>query len=143
MTQPNSGRGFAAHSPEEQRRIASAGGRASHASGRGHEWTAEEARAAGRRGGLASHGKAAQKKKALHASGNVGETAGDYRVVGSTAPAKGAQAPSEPKPQADASDAVEPNRSSASTDGNLDRQGDMDSEVNPRGESSGTARESS
>jgi len=40
--------------PEQQRRIASEGGRASHESGRGHRFTAEEARAAGRKGGQAT-----------------------------------------------------------------------------------------
>ncbi len=47
-------RGFASMDPAEQRRIASEGGKASHASGQGHKWTAEEARAAGRKGGLTS-----------------------------------------------------------------------------------------
>jgi general stress protein YciG len=47
-------RGFAAMDPTTQRRIASEGGKASHQSGRGHQWTAEEARAAGRKGGQAS-----------------------------------------------------------------------------------------
>ena len=47
-------RGFAAMSPETQRRIASEGGKASHASGRGHRFSAEEARNAGRKGGLVS-----------------------------------------------------------------------------------------
>ncbi|SHI92441.1 Stress-induced acidophilic repeat motif-containing protein [Hymenobacter daecheongensis DSM 21074] len=47
-------RGFAAMDPAEQRRIASEGGRASHESGRGHRFTSEEARAAGRKGGQAS-----------------------------------------------------------------------------------------
>lgn len=47
-------RGFAAMSPETQRRIASEGGKASHASGRGHRFSAEEAREAGRKGGLVS-----------------------------------------------------------------------------------------
>ncbi len=47
-------RGFAAMDPEQQRRIASEGGRASHESGRGHRFTAEEARAAGRKGGQAT-----------------------------------------------------------------------------------------
>jgi general stress protein YciG len=47
-------RGFAAMSPETQRRIASEGGKASHASGRGHRFSAEEARDAGRKGGLVS-----------------------------------------------------------------------------------------
>ena len=40
---------------EKQRRIASEGGKAAHAKGRAHEWTVEEARKAGRRGGVASH----------------------------------------------------------------------------------------
>jgi hypothetical protein len=44
-------RGFAAMSPETQRRIASAGGKAAHAKGTAHEFTPEEARAAGRKGG--------------------------------------------------------------------------------------------
>jgi len=47
-------RGFASMDPAEQRRIASEGGKASHASGQGHKWTAEEAREAGRKGGLTS-----------------------------------------------------------------------------------------
>jgi general stress protein YciG len=37
--------------PEQQRRIAREGGKASHASGRGHRFTPEEARIAGRKGG--------------------------------------------------------------------------------------------
>ncbi|RTQ49301.1 conidiation-specific protein 10 [Hymenobacter gummosus] len=47
-------RGFASMDPAEQRRIASEGGKASHASGRGHEWTSAEAREAGRKGGQSS-----------------------------------------------------------------------------------------
>lgn len=47
-------RGFAAMDPATQRRIASEGGRASHQSGRGHRFTSEEARAAGRKGGQAT-----------------------------------------------------------------------------------------
>ena len=47
-------RGFAAMDPATQRRIASEGGRASHLSGRGHRFTSEEAREAGRKGGQAS-----------------------------------------------------------------------------------------
>jgi general stress protein YciG len=41
--------------PDKQRRIASKGGKAAHAKGRAHEWTADEAREAGRKGGAASH----------------------------------------------------------------------------------------
>ncbi|KKS91702.1 MAG: hypothetical protein UV67_C0022G0008 [Parcubacteria group bacterium GW2011_GWC1_43_12] len=53
---PNiSRRGFASMDPNKQRRIASMGGRAAHAKGTAHEFTSEEARAAGRKGGKASH----------------------------------------------------------------------------------------
>ena len=52
----SSNRGFAAMDPEQQREIASMGGKAAHASGHAHEFTPEEAREAGRKGGEASHG---------------------------------------------------------------------------------------
>jgi general stress protein YciG len=48
-------RGFASMDRDKQRSIASKGGKAAHAKGRAHEWTAEEAREAGRKGGAASH----------------------------------------------------------------------------------------
>lgn len=41
------GRGFAGMDPARQREIASEGGKAAHASGNAHEFTSEEARAAG------------------------------------------------------------------------------------------------
>jgi general stress protein YciG len=44
-------RGFAALDPEKQREIARLGGRAAHAQGKAHEFTSEEARVAGRKGG--------------------------------------------------------------------------------------------
>lgn len=49
-------RGFASMSPERQREIASKGGRAAHEKGTAHEWTPEEARHAGRKGGQVSRG---------------------------------------------------------------------------------------
>ena len=49
-------RGFASMSAEKQREIASKGGRAAHAKGTAHEWTSEEARVAGRKGGQISRG---------------------------------------------------------------------------------------
>ena len=42
-------RGFAAMSPEKKREIAGMGGRAAHASGRAHQFSPEEARAAGKK----------------------------------------------------------------------------------------------
>lgn len=49
-------KGFASMSPEKQREIASKGGRAAHEKGTAHEWTSEEARSAGRKGGQVSRG---------------------------------------------------------------------------------------
>ena len=48
-------RGFASMDRAKQREIASKGGKAVHQKGTGHEWTSEEARDAGRKGGIASH----------------------------------------------------------------------------------------
>jgi hypothetical protein len=39
----------------KQREIASKGGKAAHQKGTAHEWTSDEAREAGRKGGMASH----------------------------------------------------------------------------------------
>jgi general stress protein YciG len=40
--------------PNKQREIASKGGRAAHMQGTAHEWSSEEAREAGRKGGASS-----------------------------------------------------------------------------------------
>jgi hypothetical protein len=44
----SSKRGFASMNPEKQRQIASKGGREAHRQGTAHEFSSEEARAAGR-----------------------------------------------------------------------------------------------
>jgi len=44
-------RGFASMDPDKQREIASKGGRAAHKKGTAHEFSSEEARAAGLKGG--------------------------------------------------------------------------------------------
>jgi len=49
----SSNRGFASMDPQRQREIASEGGRAAHEKGTAHEFTSEEAREAGRKGGQA------------------------------------------------------------------------------------------
>jgi uncharacterized protein len=43
--------GFAALTPERRQEVASSGGRAAHANGGAHEFTSEEARRAGAKGG--------------------------------------------------------------------------------------------
>jgi hypothetical protein len=48
-------RGFASMNPDKQREIASKGGKVAHEKGRAHQWSREEAREAGRKGGLSTH----------------------------------------------------------------------------------------
>jgi uncharacterized protein len=55
MSKQNSG--FASMSLEQRRSIARLGGQAAHKKGTAHEWSTEEARLAGRKGGLRRHGK--------------------------------------------------------------------------------------
>ncbi|MCL2646603.1 MAG: KGG domain-containing protein [Phycisphaerales bacterium] len=47
-------RGFSSMDPIKQREIASKGGKAAHQKGTAHEFTPEEARVAGKKGGAAS-----------------------------------------------------------------------------------------
>ena len=48
--------GFASMTADKQREIASKGGKAAHQKGTAHEWTSDEARSAGRKGGQISRG---------------------------------------------------------------------------------------
>ena len=54
---PRKPRGFAAMDRKLVSEIARKGGKAAHTAGTAHEFTSDEARAAGRKGGLASHAK--------------------------------------------------------------------------------------
>jgi len=51
MSEKRDERGFAGMDEQKQREIASKGGRAAHEQGAAHEFTSEEAREAGRKGG--------------------------------------------------------------------------------------------
>jgi uncharacterized protein len=53
MIPGRSRRGFASLDRERQRQIASTGGKAAHSKGKAHEFTPQQAREAGRKGGLA------------------------------------------------------------------------------------------
>jgi uncharacterized protein len=70
-------RGFAAMNPEQQRQIASMGGRAAHQRGTAHEWDSREAAEAGRKGGKAAHHRGAEQTTAssngaaTHANGRL------------------------------------------------------------------------
>lgn len=62
-------RGFGSMDPAKQRKIASKGGTAAHAKGTAHEWTSEEARNAGRKGGVSSHQR--RREQSLSAASTV------------------------------------------------------------------------
>ena len=66
-------RGFASMDRAKQREIASKGGKAAHQKGTAHEWTSEEARDAGRKGGIASHQR--RREQAANVSGSDRDTA--------------------------------------------------------------------
>jgi hypothetical protein len=53
----------------KQREIASKGGKAAHQKGTAHEWTSEEARDAGRKGGIASHQRRREQQQQSSADG--------------------------------------------------------------------------
>ncbi len=55
--QPRKLRGFAAMSREMVSELAQRGGRAAHRAGTAHQFTSDEARLAGRKGGIATHAK--------------------------------------------------------------------------------------
>ena len=58
----------------KQREIASKGGKAAHQKGTAHEWTSEEARDAGRKGGIASH---RRRREQMGLGGTATDTADD------------------------------------------------------------------
>lgn len=53
--QPRRRRGFAAMDQDRVKAIASKGGKAAHAAGTAHQFNSDEARTAGRKGGMAPH----------------------------------------------------------------------------------------
>ena len=84
-------RGFASMDRLKQKEIASKGGKAAHQKGTAHEWTSDEARDAGRKGGMASH---RRRKEMMDQGGEM------------SMPTEGSM-PTEPSEAADRSD--EPN----------------------------------
>jgi uncharacterized protein len=69
-----SNRGFASMDPQRQREIASEGGRAAHEKGTAHEFTSEEAREAGRKGGMAR----SQSNRARNSAGSSSSGSSDH-----------------------------------------------------------------
>ena len=70
----------------KQREIASKGGKAAHQKGTAHEWTSEEARDAGRKGGIASH---RRRREAMGPQGENSEDTGSAMAPASNEEARG------------------------------------------------------
>ena len=102
-TESNSGtrnRGFASMDTHRQREIARKGGRAAHEKGKAHEFTPDEARAAGRKGGekvslnrkhMAEIGRrggrsSAQRRRPTGGSDSPGQQAGEFATSTENAP---------------------------------------------------------
>jgi general stress protein YciG len=66
----------------KQREIASKGGKAAHQKGTAHEWTSEEARDAGRKGGLASH----RRRREQKGNGSSAESSDESREMAGAMP---------------------------------------------------------
>ena len=73
------GRGFAGMDPERQRQISSQGGKAAHQKGTAHEFDANEAREAGRKGGMVSGGRRRAREQAQQQSRREPEREGSER----------------------------------------------------------------
>ena len=85
-------RGFASMDPSKQREIASKGGRAAHAKGTAHEFTSDEARVAGRKGGEAVSRDRAH-MAAIGREGGHSRGARARAAAGSSLPSGGAVTP--------------------------------------------------
>ena len=84
-------RGFASMDAAKQREIASKGGKAAHEKGTAHEFTPEDARAAGRKGGQAAHGRGTAHKFTSEEAREAG------RKGGRSARSQGQQPPEAPQ----------------------------------------------
>lgn len=91
MATGTSRRGFAAMDPDKHRAISSLGGKAAHENGTGCEFTPEQAREAGRKGGMAV---SADRKHMA----KIGRLGGRARGAGG---ASDKSKPSAPRPDAD------------------------------------------
>ena len=74
----------------KQREIASKGGKAAHQKGTAHEWTSEEARDAGRKGGIASHQRRREQMGGMNTGTNGNQTSDeDAKASGSSESMRG------------------------------------------------------
>jgi uncharacterized protein len=88
------GRGFASMDRERQREISSQGGKAAHQKGTAHEFDSNEAREAGRKGGMVSGGRRRSRDVANTNSGESAHPEGESVEKGESDenPSKGSEA---------------------------------------------------
>ena len=82
-------RGFASMDRAKQREIASKGGKAAHQKGTAHEWTSEEARDAGRKGGIASHQRRREQMNNTNTTSGNSSSDDDTRASGASESMRG------------------------------------------------------
>jgi general stress protein YciG len=87
-------RGFASMDRAKQREIASKGGKAAHQKGTAHEWTSEEARDAGRKGGIASHQRRREQMTPNTSTGGSLSSDDETRASGSNGSMRGSSSDS-------------------------------------------------
>ncbi len=129
-------RGFASMDANRQKEIASKGGRAAHAKGTAHEWTSDEARVAGRKGGEV----VSRDRAHMAAIGREGGESRGARNRGRQSSGRGSEASSGAS-YSDRESPVEVSREGMSRDqGNGARSGRDDGEESIREEGSATSR---
>jgi len=78
----------------KQREIASKGGKAAHQKGTAHEWTSEEARDAGRKGGIASHQRRREQMGGMNTETGSDTSSDDAKASGSSESMRGSSSES-------------------------------------------------
>ena len=131
-------RGFASMDANHQKEIASKGGRAAHAKGTAHEWTSDEARVAGRKGGEV----VSRDRAHMAAIGREGGESRGARNRGRQSSGRGSEASSSSGASySDRESPVEVSREGMSRDqGNGARSGRDEGEESIREEDSATSR---
>jgi uncharacterized protein len=89
------GRGFAGMDPERQRQISSQGGKAAQQNGTAHEFDSNEAREAGRKGGMVSGGRRRAREQGQGRPNREPEREGSERENEREAEGEGAEAGSD------------------------------------------------
>jgi general stress protein YciG len=87
------GRGFAGMDKERQRQISSQGGKAAHQKGTAHEFDSEEAREAGRKGGMVSGGRRRAREAAVNEAPRERQEDREEETMGHASGSEGSNAP--------------------------------------------------